>query len=36
MNTDPALQTKLRTAAVLLSIALVFFFGVIVNRWLFG
>jgi len=29
-------NNNLRTALILLSIALVFFFGVIVNRWLFG
>jgi len=29
-------HNNLRTALILLSIALVFFFGVIVNRWLFG
>ena len=29
-------RKNLRTALVLLSIALVFFVGVIVNRWLFG
>jgi len=28
--------SNLRTALVLLSIAAVFFFGVIVNHWLFG
>jgi hypothetical protein len=27
---------NLRTAGILLSVALVFFAGVIVNRWLFG
>jgi len=28
--------SNLRTALILLSIAAVFFLGVIVNRWLFG
>ena len=32
----PARGGNLRTALILLSIAAVFFVGVIVNRWLFG
>jgi len=32
----PDKPRNLRTALILLSIALVFFLGVIVNRWLFG
>ena len=34
--TDPNKSRNLRTALVLLSIAAVFFVGVIVNRYLFG
>jgi hypothetical protein len=34
--TDPNRSRNLRTALVLLSIAAVFFAGVIVNRYLFG
>jgi hypothetical protein len=29
-------NNKLRTAMILLSVAAVFFVGVIANRWLFG
>jgi hypothetical protein len=29
-------QRNLRTVVILVSVALVFFAGVIVNRWLFG
>jgi len=29
-------RDNVRTALILLSIAIVFFIGVIVNRWLFG
>ena len=38
MNADPLSQRgrNLRTALVLLSIALVFFAGVIAKYWLFG
>ena len=33
---DAARRRNLRTALILLSIAAVFFAGIIVNRWLFG
>jgi len=32
----PNRNTNLRTALILLSVALAFFFGIIVKRWLFG
>jgi hypothetical protein len=34
--TPPKKTNNLRTALILLSIAAVFFAGVITNRWLFG
>lgn len=33
---DPRQRSNLRTALVLGSIALAFFVGIVINRWLFG
>jgi hypothetical protein len=36
MKTEESRRRNIRTGLILLSVALVFFIGVIVRRWLYG